>query len=285
MTVAVRLLALLTALCTVGLAALPAPPPNPLQVALVCENSSIQPGKPFLAGLLLQHPRSYHSYWRFPGIVGVPTRLKWDLPKGWKAGPIQWPTPERVFMFKIKAQGFHGQILLPVEITPPATLQPGSQIRLAASASWMCCGRDCNPGFEKLELQIPTTATAPAPNPEHSRAFATAKASLPDTLSGWKVEARKSGNRVLIEVRPTNGEARKQFAGMETAQFFTEDGLTDPNRAETVRRTAEGLLLELAISEFAPQPLPGELRGVLVTPSGWLPGQPGRGLLVRAPLD
>ena len=285
MTAVARLLALLTALCTVGPAAPASPPPNPLHVALVCENSSIQPGKPFLAGLLLQHPRSYHSYWRFPGIVGVPTRLKWDLPKGWKAGPIQWPTPERVFMFKIKAQGFHGQTLLPVEITPPTSLQPGSPIRLAATASWMCCGRDCNPGFEKLELQIQASATAPQPNPEHSRAFAMAKASLPDTLSGWKVEARKSGNSVLIEVRPADGEARKQFARMETAQFFTEDGLTDPNRAETVHRTADSLLLELAISEFAPHPLPKELRGVLVTPSGWLPEHPGRGLLVRVHLD
>jgi DsbC/DsbD-like thiol-disulfide interchange protein len=285
MTFAARRLSILTALCTVGPVAPAAPPPNPLQVALVCETRSIQPGKPFLAGLLLQHPESYHSYWRFPGIVGVPTRLKWDLPKGWKAGPIQWPTPERVFMFKIKAQGFHGQKLLPVEITPPANLQTGSQIRLTATASWMCCGRDCNPGFEKLELQIPTAAAPPDPNPTHARDFSAAKASLPAALPGWKVHASKTGNRITIQAAPISQETRKHFKNIHSATFFTEDGLTDPNRAEAFLRKPDRIFLELAVSEFAPQPVPGELRGILVTPSGWLPGQPGRGLLVRVPLD
>jgi DsbC/DsbD-like thiol-disulfide interchange protein len=285
MTLAARLIPILTALCAMGAAALAAPPANPLQIELVCETRSIQPGKPFLAGLLLRHPESYHSYWSFPGIVGVPTRLKWELPPGWKAGPLQWPTPERVLMFKIKAQGFHGQKLVPIEITPPAHLEPGSQTRLAAKASWMCCGRDCNPGFERLELHVRAATTPPAINPAHSTDFSTAKASLPTLLPGWKIDASKTGDRITIQAKPTSAEARQQFTQIHTATFFTEDGLTDPNRGETLRRKTDGIVLDLAVSEFAPKPLPGELRGILVTPAGWLPGHPGRGLLVRAPLN
>ncbi len=93
---------------------------DPLELELVAENRSIQPGRPFTVALRLIHAEGFHTYWMHPGIVGLPTAIEWKLPEGWKAGPIQWPSPERVMMFQIKAQGYHGEVLLPVEITPPA---------------------------------------------------------------------------------------------------------------------------------------------------------------------
>src|SRR5262245_53837871 len=68
---------------------------NPLKIELVSEVTSIVPGKPFYVGLHLQHQPGDHTYWRFPGIVGVPTGIKWELPEGFKAGPIEWPEPQR----------------------------------------------------------------------------------------------------------------------------------------------------------------------------------------------
>ena len=128
---------------------------NPLSIELVSEVTAIQPGKPFYVGLHLDHPRGYHTYWKYTGIVGIPTAMEWKLPKGWKAEPIEWPEPERVFMFQIKAQGFHGEKLLPMRITPPKKLQTGKTVKLEGKARWMCCGRDCNPGFKELSVELP----------------------------------------------------------------------------------------------------------------------------------
>ena len=46
----------------------------PLDIKLVSEVTSIAPGQPFYVGLALPHGEGYHTYWKFPGIVGVPTR-------------------------------------------------------------------------------------------------------------------------------------------------------------------------------------------------------------------
>ena len=77
-----------------------------LKIQLVSEQSAIVPGQPFTVGLWLEHDRGSHTYWRFPGIVGVPTQMKWNLSRGWKADQLIYPEPERTLMFQIKAQGF-----------------------------------------------------------------------------------------------------------------------------------------------------------------------------------
>src|SRR5687767_15037610 len=69
---------------------------DPLKIDLISEVSTIQPGTPFHVGLHLKHREHYHTYWKFPGIVGVPTDTEWGLPPGWHANSLEWPAPERV---------------------------------------------------------------------------------------------------------------------------------------------------------------------------------------------
>ncbi|NJR41311.1 MAG: hypothetical protein HC767_00320 [Akkermansiaceae bacterium] len=57
---------------------------NPLEARLISEMQTIAPGKIFYVGMHLNHPTGYHTYWKHPGIVGVPTSIKWDLPAGVK---------------------------------------------------------------------------------------------------------------------------------------------------------------------------------------------------------
>ena len=108
-----------------------------LKIQLVSEQSAIVPGQPFTVGLWLEHDRGSHTYWRFPGIVGVPTQMKWQLPRGWKAGELIYPEPERTLMFQIKAQGFDRDVMLRTQITPPANLKVGESVTLKGLASWM----------------------------------------------------------------------------------------------------------------------------------------------------
>jgi len=245
---------------------------NPLKINLVSEVTSIAPGKPFYVGLHLQHPRGYHTYWKFPGIVGVPTGLEWNLPAGWSAEKIEWPAPERVMMFQIKAQGFHGENLLPVKITPLKNLAAGTTVTLQGKASWMCCGRECNPGFKDLSLTLPVSAEEPVQDKKMKSLFAEARSLIAAPLQDWTVEASRKESSVILQIKPQTDGARKQLARIREVSFFTEDGLTDPNKCETFTKDAEGITLSIAISEHAPKPLPKKCIGIIQTPQGWLAG-------------
>src|SRR6266446_3931281 len=94
-----------------------------VKAGLLADTKAIVPGKPFTVGLLLRMVPNWHTYWKFPGDAGIPTELKWNLPLGWKVGEIQWPIP---LILKepgdIQIYGYHDEVLLLQEITPPASL-------------------------------------------------------------------------------------------------------------------------------------------------------------------
>jgi len=67
--------------------------------------------------------------------------------------------PGRALADEIKAQGYERDVVLPIRITPPESLQDGTSITLAGKAAYMCCNRQCNPGFaggEKCHCKTPS---------------------------------------------------------------------------------------------------------------------------------
>src|SRR5262245_61466402 len=67
-----------------------------VQVALVAETASIQPGSELQVGLRFAPERGWHVYWRNPGDSGEAPRLTWRLPDGFTASELAWPAPERI---------------------------------------------------------------------------------------------------------------------------------------------------------------------------------------------
>ena len=143
---------------------------------LLADVSSITPGQPFTAGLLLKMVPGWHTYWQFPGDAGIPTEIKWQLPPGWKAGPIQWPVPLKLNEpGDILIYGYHDEVLLLVPLTPPAKIDSTS-VALAAEASWLVCEKICIPGGAKLQMELPVGG---ASTPANADLFAKYRARLP----------------------------------------------------------------------------------------------------------
>ena len=264
-------------------------PNSPLKIALVSEVKTVQPGKPFYAALHLTHKEGYHTYWKFPGIVGVPVSMDWSLPEGWKAGPIEWPEPEQVHMFQIRAQGYHGEQVLPVRITPPSDLKVGSIVTLAGKAAWMCCGRDCNPDFADLKLELPVAATA-AIDAKWEPAFVRAREAAPQPLdaTAWSAAARRSGkDRVTLHLTAKNDGARQQLAAVREVLFFTDDGYIHADKDQILRKGGtDTLSLELTVSEYydGKKP-PAILLGLLQSPQGWGKGHTSKTVIINAPIE
>ena len=143
---------------------------------------------------------NWHTYWKFPGDAGLPTEIAWKLPDGWKAGEIQWPIPLKLDEpGGIQIYGYHDEVLLLQEITPPASLKD-PQVQLAAEASWLVCEKICIPGSAKLKLDLPVAAqNAPANEELFSRYRRSLPQDWPDEKvgnAGW----RREGNELRLTV-------------------------------------------------------------------------------------
>jgi thiol:disulfide interchange protein len=125
-----------------------------VEAKLVADVAAIVPGQNFTAGLLLKMAPRWHTYWQFPGDAGIPTQIKWNLPPGWKAGPIQWPIPLKLSEpGDIQIYGYHDEVLLMVPMTPPSKIA-GNTVRLSAAADWLVCEKICIPGNANVLLDL-----------------------------------------------------------------------------------------------------------------------------------
>jgi thiol:disulfide interchange protein DsbD len=258
-----------------------------VRLQLVPEQTAVVPGKPFTVGLWLQHDRGYHTYWRFPGIVGVPTQVKWKLPRGWKAGELVYPEPERTLMFQIKAQGFDRDVMLRTEITPPANLSPGDSVTLTGTASWMCCGRSCHPGSTELSLTLPVAETT-ALNEKWHKLLNEERARAEQPSDAWSSTASEKGDTLTLVLKPVSEEARisKDQGEADKIIAFTEDGRFDSDKPQTIRRHDDG---SLTITLTKPDAdlgdnLPKPLRVIFRNDSGWLRDGKLRCLQVAPPV-
>ncbi len=142
------------------------------------DTTVISPGKPFTVGVHLKLKSGWHTYWQFTPDSGLPTKITWDLPEGFKAGPIQWPIPEsRLDDPDLLTFIYSDEAFLLVEITPPAQL-PANEVTLHAKVKWQACARSCVLGNSTPEVKI---STAGQPAPANAEIFAKWRALLPRT--------------------------------------------------------------------------------------------------------
>ena len=79
---------------------------------LIPENTLVFGGRSTDVILHLHMDDNWHTYWINPGDAGLATTIKWTLPPGWTAGPIQWPVPEVHAMGPLTTYGYGGDVYL-----------------------------------------------------------------------------------------------------------------------------------------------------------------------------
>ncbi|MFA5262746.1 MAG: protein-disulfide reductase DsbD domain-containing protein [Opitutaceae bacterium] len=256
-----------------------------MSASLVAQEGSIHPGHSLLVALRLVHEPHWHTYWKNPG-VGLPTALKWKLPEGFKAGEIQWPAPMpiRDATGALTGNGYDGETLLLVEITPPSSLPTGSKAILSASATWLMCKETCVPGGAEVSLTLPVSEAAPIADPVWGARIQREQHALPQVPSGWKLSAGLSQKNIILDLIPTRQEGGSGSEGGNDIRFFSDDDTVPfdaPQRVEAI--DAGGFRITLATASDASAPAPSRLQGVLVRKAGW--GGGIRGIAVDIPLE
>lgn len=255
----------------------------PVQIKLVSELATIVPGEPFTVGISLQHAPHHHSYYKFPGIVGVPTNITWELPEGFVAAPLQWPTPEQVDMRGHGAYGYHEDTVILAEITPPKTLSQTDSVRLVGKVGYMCCSQErCTPGFEDLEMNLAVGKTSIPDETWHTRIGKT-RAALPKALEGWHASVTEQEMSFTLSLRPPADFDPDKRPKPASLYFFSWNGWTASNEPHECAWKEDQYVFTMPKHPF---PDEGETRfqGVIRSETGWPGVSQGQGIWIDVAL-
>ncbi len=177
---------------------------NHVEVELIPESTSIEPGRSINIGIRMVMDKHWHTYWTNPGgEIGLPTKISWNLPKGFSVGEIQWPYPHKFVDELLEGElplvsyGYEGEILLISSLNVPVNLQAGSEISLAASIKWLACETMCIPGSATIQLSLPVLDQPSEIDARWRKLFSQGLDHIPLNASEWAIEATLSDNDKL----------------------------------------------------------------------------------------
>ncbi|MEN9575726.1 MAG: Thiol:disulfide interchange protein DsbD [Verrucomicrobiota bacterium] len=170
---------------------------------LLLVQDTAQPGATVLAGVRLTMAPRWHTYWRFGGDVGFPTKIVWELPTGITAGEIQWPVPGKYFANALTSYEYGKEVVLLVPLKLAASAAAGSH-ELSAKVSWLECetGGSCVPAKTTVKAMLrigtETKPSASAPQfPDWQKLLPTQKPDLAATAR-WETPAGTNDTRPLL---------------------------------------------------------------------------------------
>ncbi len=181
---------------------------------LVADVEAVQPGRPFTVGVHFQIESGWHIYWENPGDAGLPIRVTWSLPEGFRISPLRWPAPRRYTESGgMTAFGYQDEAMVLATVAPPASVS-SETVTLEATAHWLVCKEVCIPGTARLDLTLPLGRATPSAEAEVIARFEQA---VPQPVSRSPVQVA----RVEWTSQGTRqGILRLQLSGRAAVQDF-----------------------------------------------------------------
>ncbi len=236
-----------------------------VQTELISEVTSVKPGQAFWVAVGMNMDEHWHTYWRNPGDSGLKTEIEWQLPEGFRAGPIRWPYPERIEEPPLTTFGYKDEIYLLTAITPPADFETGEEVTIRADVSWLECAEVCIPGESTMSITLPVEDRVPKADERYAALFADARSRLPLKDSEWRFSASLQEKKLQLSARPP-----EWFEGtLERLTFFPyENGIIDNTAKQNFEKKDNSYRLTVPLKSISDVQL-DSIAGVLVTENGW----------------
>ena len=211
-----------------------------LHVQLMIPGQSLQPGTANHAGLYFKLDPGWHIYWKNAGDSGEPPSMKWTLPDGVTASPLEFPAPKRLPLGPLMDFGYENEVLFPFTINVAESVKRGP-VTLHTKASWLVCREVCIPGKAELEIKRDVGAIgqiASSGEPE---------ASLWQRWSGAVPKPPDANTKIVFQPSATGFRVGVTTGKKETeAAFFPADqDILDNPAPQKITPTAKGLILDL----------------------------------------
>ncbi len=127
---------------------------NLVDVSIYSNVKQIQIGSDFYVAIKLSVADEWHIYWKNPGDSGLPTEVKWTLPKGVeKVGSLIWQVPERIEWSGMVNYGFEHDVYLIQKFKTIRSIELKA-IDITAEVNWLVCKEKCIPQSDKVSIKI-----------------------------------------------------------------------------------------------------------------------------------
>jgi thiol:disulfide interchange protein DsbD len=233
-----------------------------VHVELLVLQQGLNRGESADAGIYFKLEPGWHVYWKNPGDAGLPPHVKWTLPEGITAGPLQFPAPKRLPLGPLMDFGYEDEVLFPLTMEVAKTAKPGPAV-LHAKVDWLVCQASCIPGKAELEvsrnvLDHPGKAVSSASD---SALFKRLASRLPNPLpASFKTGFQPAPGGFRLTVETSRRETEAEFFPAE--QFILENPTP-----QKFAPTAKGLILDLK-KDASLLANPAQLKGVLELSGG-----------------
>ena len=218
-----------------------------LRIELLSSYASVAPNGQVWLGVRLTPAKGWHTYWINPGDTGLPTEVGWDLPAGVSAGPLQWPTPDRLPYAGGLTYGYARQSTLLARLNSGSAVRSGSTLPITAHVHALVCADVCEPVDVDVRLMLKVAKGAPALNAGRLQAALDA---LPKPLD-IQARANRSQGRLRVAFQaPAVGEAVSRFKTPAGAYLFLEhDSLVTPTAPQIVTASSDGFVIDVSVSD------------------------------------
>lgn len=225
-------------------------------LSLISEHGSATSGDSRWVGLRFQLDPGWHIYWSNPGDSGEPPKVVWQLPSGFKAGDLQFPTPHRIADHGLTDYGYESDVVLLSKLTAPSAAT--SKADIGADVRYLVCREVCMPGKDHLSLSL--AAGQNEKSASQAELIRGAQANLPQSLPpDAHVSAELVPDAMLLTVRG------KSTVMGEIRDFIPSDAqVLDNSTPPTISASGTRWKIRLKKSEQL-NPSVTRLRGLLIT--------------------
>ena len=196
--------------------------------SLVADVDAIQPGQKFRVGVLYRIEPGWHIYWKYSGDSGIPTKIQWQFPEGFKVQDLQWPLPQREKEpGDLEVFDYVSEVLLFADIEAPAKL-PAEPISIQAKTDWLVCQNLCVPGHAQLSLNLSGGANAASGSVQIFQKYASL---VPKELPAqMKIGFSRVGNDLEISVGGAPAGAPLDFFPVPPSDAVISHVVRDGNK-------------------------------------------------------
>jgi thiol:disulfide interchange protein len=230
-----------------------------LTAEMVSLAPAVAPGGSVEVGLVMSLEEHWHVYWINAGDSGEPPAIKWTLPAGVTAGPIQFPVPTRLPLGPLMDFGYEDEVAFPVKITVAPGVAPGP-IHLDARITWLVCREVCIPGKAHMGLDLKVDPAA-APEQQLGALGEFLKAVPAPLPAEYKATVTGGKSEFVLTIAGSPADTPKVTPG--DVEFYPYDPDLIVNAADQkFERIPSGFRLRIARAPESTA-LPATLHGVI----------------------
>jgi DsbC/DsbD-like thiol-disulfide interchange protein/cytochrome c biogenesis protein CcdA len=196
----------------------------------------------------------WHGYWKNPGDSGTEPSVKWTLPAGAAAGPLEYPVPGRLIVGGLMNYVYEAPYALLLKLEVPDGLAPGTPLPIRGKFDYLVCTKEiCVPESADLALDLAVGATG-TPLAARRAAFDGFRQALPKPL-GSEARFEWSGGRFRLSI-----PLPASVAAEEPYFFPLTDGAIAYAAGQKLTRDGDSLILETQAGGRQPSSVEGVLR-------------------------